>query len=45
MQIGVTTTGSVGRVYGNDFGTDAQQAELTHDPEAFTALLADEGRI
>jgi ring-1,2-phenylacetyl-CoA epoxidase subunit PaaA len=45
MQIGVISTGSVGTVYGNDFGTDAQQAELTHDPEAFTTLLADEGRI
>ncbi len=45
MQIGVTSAGSVSTVYGNDFGTDAQQAELTHDPEAFTALLADEGRI
>jgi ring-1,2-phenylacetyl-CoA epoxidase subunit PaaA len=45
MQIGVTSTGSVERVYGNDFGTDAHDADLTHDPEAFTALLADEGRI
>jgi ring-1,2-phenylacetyl-CoA epoxidase subunit PaaA len=31
-------------VYGNDFGTD-QTTEVTHDPEAFTALLADEGRV
>jgi ring-1,2-phenylacetyl-CoA epoxidase subunit PaaA len=31
-------------VYGNDFGTDQQSAEQ-HDPAAFTALLADEGRI
>ncbi len=45
MRKGVTTAGSVGAVYGNDFGTDQQQADQTHDPEAFTALLADEGRV
>jgi ring-1,2-phenylacetyl-CoA epoxidase subunit PaaA len=34
-------------VYGNDFATDPQQArpEVAHDPEAFTGLLAGEGRI
>ena len=31
-------------VYGNDFGGD-QPARTDHDPVAFTALLADEGRI
>jgi ring-1,2-phenylacetyl-CoA epoxidase subunit PaaA len=31
-------------VYGNDFGTDGQPS-VEHDPEAFTALLADEGRV
>jgi ring-1,2-phenylacetyl-CoA epoxidase subunit PaaA len=45
MQIGVTSTGSVGRVYGNDFGSDPSAEEPTHDPEAFTALLTDEGRV
>jgi len=30
-------------VYGNDFGTE--QGSVAHDPEAFTALLADEGRV
>src|SRR4051812_530358 len=44
MQISVTSTGSVGTVYGNDFGSD-DQTELTHDEEAFTALLAEEGRV
>ena len=34
-----------GTVYGNDFGTDQQQAAEHHDPAAFTELLADEGRI
>jgi ring-1,2-phenylacetyl-CoA epoxidase subunit PaaA len=32
-------------VYGNDFGSDAQRGAAEHDPGAFTALLADEGRI
>ena len=31
-------------MYGNDFGNDDQR-EAEHDPEAFTALLADEGRV
>jgi ring-1,2-phenylacetyl-CoA epoxidase subunit PaaA len=31
-------------VYGNDFGA-TEQARTGHDPEAFTALLAGEGRI
>jgi ring-1,2-phenylacetyl-CoA epoxidase subunit PaaA len=31
-------------VYGNDFGSD-EHARAEHDPEAFTALLADEGRV
>jgi ring-1,2-phenylacetyl-CoA epoxidase subunit PaaA len=31
-------------VYGNDFGTETQPP-ADHDPEAFTALLADEGRV
>jgi ring-1,2-phenylacetyl-CoA epoxidase subunit PaaA len=45
MQIGVTSTGSVGRVYGNDFGSDPSAEEPTHDPVAFSALLTDEGRV
>jgi ring-1,2-phenylacetyl-CoA epoxidase subunit PaaA len=35
-------------VYGNDFGQDSaadRPVEPTHDPEAFTALLAGEGRV
>jgi ring-1,2-phenylacetyl-CoA epoxidase subunit PaaA len=32
-------------VYGNDFGSDAHEADLTHDPQAFTGLLSDEGRV
>jgi len=35
----------VGQVYGNDFGSDAPETVVTHDSEAFTALLADEGRV
>jgi ring-1,2-phenylacetyl-CoA epoxidase subunit PaaA len=39
----------VGGVYGNDFGTDGQQPaeqhDAPHDAVAFSALLADEGRI
>jgi ring-1,2-phenylacetyl-CoA epoxidase subunit PaaA len=43
----------VGSVYGNDFGTDDQRAaeqhdaphDVPHDAQAFTTLLADEGRI
>jgi ring-1,2-phenylacetyl-CoA epoxidase subunit PaaA len=36
----------VGVVYGNDFGTErAPGLDQPHDDEAFTALLADEGRI
>ncbi|HEX3223011.1 MAG TPA: 1,2-phenylacetyl-CoA epoxidase subunit PaaA [Nocardioides sp.] len=31
-------------MYGNDFGTETQPP-ADHDPEAFTALLADEGRV
>jgi ring-1,2-phenylacetyl-CoA epoxidase subunit PaaA len=45
MQISVTSAGNLAPVYGNDFGPDVQQAEPTHDPAAFTALLAGEGRI
>jgi ring-1,2-phenylacetyl-CoA epoxidase subunit PaaA len=47
MRIGVTDTGTVVSVYGNDFGTDPRQAprELEHDPEAFSALLAGDGRV
>jgi ring-1,2-phenylacetyl-CoA epoxidase subunit PaaA len=44
----VTSTGSVGWVYGSDFGGDSdrdQPIEPTHDADAFTALLADEGRV
>jgi ring-1,2-phenylacetyl-CoA epoxidase subunit PaaA len=34
-------------VYGNDFGTDqaAQEPDAAHDEPAFSALLADEGRV
>jgi ring-1,2-phenylacetyl-CoA epoxidase subunit PaaA len=39
----------VGRVYGNDFGPDAPEGAVAldtpHDEEAFTALLAGEGRV
>ena len=35
----------MGWVYGNDFGPDAPRRSVEHDPEAFTALLADEGRV
>jgi ring-1,2-phenylacetyl-CoA epoxidase subunit PaaA len=35
----------VGSVYGNDFGPDVPEAVVSHDPEAFSALLADEGRV
>jgi ring-1,2-phenylacetyl-CoA epoxidase subunit PaaA len=49
MRSSVTTAGSVGAVYGNDFGTDqpdpAQVRETAHDDVAFAALLADEGRV
>ncbi len=52
MRRSVTSAGSVGRVYGNDFGTDAPEVAVTrdaydaaHDGEAFTALLAGEGRV
>ncbi len=46
MPIGVISGGSVGRVYGNDFGTDQPaEAETPHDEQAFAALLADEGRV
>src|SRR6478752_4945135 len=45
MHPSVTSAGSVGRVYGNDFGPDTPEVAVAHDPEAFTALLADEGRV
>jgi len=47
MQIGVTSTGSVGVMYGNDFGNAPGEptSDLPHDDVAFTALLADEGRV
>jgi len=47
MPMSVTSGGSVGRVYGNDFGTDPQAAPEpgTGDDAAFAALLADEGRV
>ncbi|HEY3531133.1 MAG TPA: 1,2-phenylacetyl-CoA epoxidase subunit PaaA, partial [Nocardioides sp.] len=32
-------------MYGSDFATEAQHAAEQHDPEAFTALLAEEGRV
>jgi ring-1,2-phenylacetyl-CoA epoxidase subunit PaaA len=48
MQMGVTSTGSVWGMYGNDFGSDAPGEpthDTRHDEGAFTALLADEGRV
>ena len=49
MHLGVTSAGSVGWVYGNDFGSDTPEVPVAHDtphdPAAFTALLADEGRV
>ena len=49
MRRSVTSAGNVGRVYGNDFGPDAPEGAVAldtpHDEEAFTALLADEGRV
>jgi ring-1,2-phenylacetyl-CoA epoxidase subunit PaaA len=48
MQISVTSTGSVWGMYGNDFGSDSPGEpthDAPHDEAAFTALLADEGRV
>ena len=43
MHLGVTSAGSVGWVYGNDFGSDTPEVPVAHDtphdPAAFTALL------
>ena len=49
MREGVTSAGSVHRVYGNDFGSDAPETvpghDAHHDEQAFGTLLADEGRV
>ena len=49
MRRRVTSTGTVVKMYGNDFGPDAPEGvvalEAPHDEQAFAALLADEGRV